>query len=166
MWDRLYLICHLFESTVQVLAEAGSAGLSVTDIARQIQKQGLRDLRGSKTPEASIGGALSRDILFTRTAPATYALTASLSSTRKLQSGESTVPLTLPKPQTPAGTVAAAQGTGQTSADGLAVLKSEGDEAAVGGTGAVKSDADMVAADGAAVVKGENGETEPVQVCV
>ncbi|MEW5303073.1 MAG: hypothetical protein WDW36_005801 [Sanguina aurantia] len=107
----------------QVLAEAGPAGLSVTDIARQIQKQGLRDLRGSKTPEASIGGALSRDILFTRTAPATYALSAALTSTRRLQSGESTVPLTFAK----AAVVGAAPPV--PAAAGAVVVKGEGGEA-------------------------------------
>jgi HB1, ASXL, restriction endonuclease HTH domain len=38
-----------------------------------MQKSGLRDLTTSKTPEASIAAALSRDIkLFERTAPSTY----------------------------------------------------------------------------------------------
>lgn len=37
----------------QVLAEAGPEGMRVEDIAREIQKQGLRDLRSSKTPEAT-----------------------------------------------------------------------------------------------------------------
>lgn len=121
------LTAHILRSlcplNFQVLAEAGPAGLSVTDIARQIQKQGLRDLRGSKTPEASIGGALSRDILFTRTAPATYALSAALTSTRRLQSGESTVPLTLAK----AAVVGAAAPVA--AAAGAVVVKSEGGEA-------------------------------------
>lgn len=46
----------------------------IAEIAKRIQKQGLRDLRTSKTPEASVAGGLSRDIVFTRVAPATYAL--------------------------------------------------------------------------------------------
>lgn len=58
----------------QVLAEAGPRGLMIAEIAKRIQKQGLRDLRTSKTPEASVAGGLSRDIVFTRVAPATYAL--------------------------------------------------------------------------------------------
>lgn len=38
-----------------------------------VQKSGLRDLTTSKTPEASIAAALSRDTkLFERTAPSTY----------------------------------------------------------------------------------------------
>lgn len=58
----------------QVLAEAGPEGLMIAEIAKRIQKQGLRDLRTSKTPEASVAGGLSRDIVFTRVSPATYAL--------------------------------------------------------------------------------------------
>lgn len=61
----------------QVLAEAGPEGLSIAEIAKRIQKQGLRDLRTSKTPEASVAGGLSRDVIFTRVAPATYALQVS-----------------------------------------------------------------------------------------
>ena len=34
-----------------VLAEAGPAGLNIAEIARRIQRSGLRDLRTSKTPE-------------------------------------------------------------------------------------------------------------------
>ncbi len=60
------------------MAEAGVTGLTIADIARKIQESGLRDLRTSKTPEASVAGALSRDALFVRTAPATYALSAIL----------------------------------------------------------------------------------------
>lgn len=42
-------------------------------IIQFIQKSGLRDLTTSKTPEASIAAALSRDTkLFERTAPSTY----------------------------------------------------------------------------------------------
>ncbi|KAG9159461.1 hypothetical protein Leryth_011009 [Lithospermum erythrorhizon] len=56
-----------------VLAFEGSRGLNVIDIADKIQKSGLRDLTTSKTPEASISVALSRDpILFERIAPSTY----------------------------------------------------------------------------------------------
>lgn len=41
------------------------------------KKSGLRDLTTSKTPEASIGAALSRDtLLFERTAPSTYCVRA------------------------------------------------------------------------------------------
>eukprot|EP00803_Ostreobium_quekettii_P007554 evm.model.scf_591.1 EVM.evm.TU.scf_591.1 scf_591:13568-18861(-) len=57
-----------------VLVEAGPEGLPVQEIARRIQKQGLRDLSTSKTPEASVVGALSRDLVFCRVAPATYAV--------------------------------------------------------------------------------------------
>ena len=38
---------------MQVLAEAGPDGMRVEEIAREIQLRGFRDLRTSKTPEAS-----------------------------------------------------------------------------------------------------------------
>ncbi|KAL1537842.1 homeobox-DDT domain protein RLT1-like [Salvia divinorum] len=56
-----------------VLALEGSQGLNVIELAEKIQKSGIRDLTTSKTPEASISVALSRDpILFERIAPSTY----------------------------------------------------------------------------------------------
>ncbi|KAL6610783.1 hypothetical protein ACP70R_040752 [Stipagrostis hirtigluma subsp. patula] len=56
-----------------VLSLEGSKGLTILEVAEKIQKSGLRDLTTSKTPEASISAALSRDTkLFERTAPCTY----------------------------------------------------------------------------------------------
>ncbi|XP_061355040.1 homeobox-DDT domain protein RLT2-like isoform X2 [Gastrolobium bilobum] len=56
-----------------VLSVEGSNGLNILEVANKIQKSGLRDLTTSKTPEASIAAALSRDTkLFERTAPSTY----------------------------------------------------------------------------------------------
>ncbi|KAJ4847083.1 hypothetical protein Tsubulata_040919 [Turnera subulata] len=56
-----------------VLSLEGSQGLTILEVADKIQKSGLRDLTTSKTPEASIAAALSRDSkLFERTAPSTY----------------------------------------------------------------------------------------------
>ncbi|KAF7805973.1 homeobox-DDT domain protein RLT2 isoform X1 [Senna tora] len=56
-----------------VLSLEGSNGLTILEVADKIQKSGLRDLTTSKTPEASIAAALSRDTkLFERTAPSTY----------------------------------------------------------------------------------------------
>ncbi|KAJ3670695.1 hypothetical protein LUZ60_008121 [Juncus effusus] len=56
-----------------VLSLEGSQGLTILEVADRIQKSGLRDLTTSKTPEASIAAALSRDVkLFERTAPSTY----------------------------------------------------------------------------------------------
>ncbi|XP_077212458.1 homeobox-DDT domain protein RLT2-like [Tasmannia lanceolata] len=56
-----------------VLSLEGSKGLTILQVADKIQKSGLRNLRTSKTPEASIAAALSRDAtLFERTAPSTY----------------------------------------------------------------------------------------------
>ncbi|KAK7405008.1 hypothetical protein VNO78_06134 [Psophocarpus tetragonolobus] len=56
-----------------VLSLEGSKGLNILEVADKIQKSGLRDLTTSKTPEASIAAALSRDTkLFERTAPSTY----------------------------------------------------------------------------------------------
>ncbi|KAL8151093.1 hypothetical protein V2J09_020901 [Rumex salicifolius] len=58
-----------------VLSLEGSRGLNILDVADRIQKSGLRDLTTSKTPEASIAAALSRDTkLFERVAPSTYCL--------------------------------------------------------------------------------------------
>ncbi|XP_072950973.1 homeobox-DDT domain protein RLT2-like isoform X1 [Typha angustifolia] len=56
-----------------VLSLEGGRGLTIIEVAEKIQKSGLRDLTTSKTPEASIAAALSRDTkLFERTAPSTY----------------------------------------------------------------------------------------------
>ncbi|EPS59671.1 hypothetical protein M569_15134, partial [Genlisea aurea] len=56
-----------------ILSVEGSTGLSILEAADKIQRSGLRDLTTSKTPEASISAALSRDTkLFERTAPSTY----------------------------------------------------------------------------------------------
>ncbi|XP_057955168.1 homeobox-DDT domain protein RLT2 isoform X3 [Malania oleifera] len=56
-----------------ILSLEGSKGLTILEVADKIQKSGLRDLTTSKTPEASIAAALSRDVkLFERTAPSTY----------------------------------------------------------------------------------------------
>ncbi|XP_047946305.1 homeobox-DDT domain protein RLT2 isoform X1 [Salvia hispanica] len=56
-----------------ILSLEGDKGLSILEVAERIQRSGLRDLTTSKTPEASISAALSRDTkLFERTAPSTY----------------------------------------------------------------------------------------------
>ncbi|XP_042409770.1 homeobox-DDT domain protein RLT2-like isoform X1 [Zingiber officinale] len=56
-----------------ILSLEGSRGLTILEAADKIQRSGLRDLTTSKTPEASIAAALSRDTkLFERTAPSTY----------------------------------------------------------------------------------------------
>ncbi|XP_061341547.1 homeobox-DDT domain protein RLT1 isoform X2 [Gastrolobium bilobum] len=60
-----------------VLSLEGSKGLTVIELAEKIQKSGLRDLTTSKTPEASISVALTRDAkLFERIAPSTYRVRA------------------------------------------------------------------------------------------
>ncbi|XP_050380666.1 homeobox-DDT domain protein RLT2 isoform X2 [Argentina anserina] len=60
-----------------VLSLEGSKGLNILEVADRIQKSGLRDLTTSKTPEASIAAALTRDSkLFERTAPSTYCVRA------------------------------------------------------------------------------------------
>eukprot|EP00258_Populus_trichocarpa_P020970 XP_024436989.1 homeobox-DDT domain protein RLT1 isoform X1 [Populus trichocarpa] len=60
-----------------VLSLEGSKGLTVLELADRIQKSGLRDLTTSKTPEASISVALTRDQkLFERIAPSTYCVRA------------------------------------------------------------------------------------------
>uniref|UniRef100_A0A7N0U4U5 Homeobox-DDT domain protein RLT1 n=1 Tax=Kalanchoe fedtschenkoi TaxID=63787 RepID=A0A7N0U4U5_KALFE len=56
-----------------ILSLEGSKGITILEVADKIQKSGLRDLTTSRTPEASIAAALSRDTtLFERTAPSTY----------------------------------------------------------------------------------------------
>ncbi|GLJ54616.1 hypothetical protein SUGI_1173340 [Cryptomeria japonica] len=56
-----------------VLSLEGGNGLTILEVAEKIQESGLRDLTTSKTPEASIAAALSRDSnLFERVAPSTY----------------------------------------------------------------------------------------------
>ncbi|PON60635.1 Octamer-binding transcription factor [Trema orientale] len=60
-----------------VLSLEGSKGLTVLELADKIQKSGLRDLTTSRTPEASISVALTRDAkLFERIAPSTYRVRA------------------------------------------------------------------------------------------
>ncbi|KAK7362794.1 hypothetical protein VNO77_04916 [Canavalia gladiata] len=60
-----------------VLSLEGGEGLTVLELAEKIQKSGLRDLTTSKTPEASISVALTRDAkLFERIAPSTYRVRA------------------------------------------------------------------------------------------
>lgn len=63
-------------SAAQVLAEAGPDGLSVGEIVRRIQSSGLRDLRSSRNPDASVSGALARDVIFWKVSPARFALHA------------------------------------------------------------------------------------------
>lgn len=56
-----------------VLSLEGSKGLTVSELAKKIQKSGLRDLSKSKRPDTSISTAMSRDLnLFERIAPSTY----------------------------------------------------------------------------------------------
>jgi hypothetical protein len=43
-------------------------------LVREIGQRGLRNLSTSKNPEASLTGALSREVLFQRLKPGTYAL--------------------------------------------------------------------------------------------
>ncbi|GAU32463.1 hypothetical protein TSUD_64130 [Trifolium subterraneum] len=60
-----------------VLSLESGEGLNVIELAEKIQKSGLRDLTTSKTPEASISVALTRDAkLFERVAPSTYCVRA------------------------------------------------------------------------------------------
>ncbi|KAJ0233722.1 Homeobox-DDT domain protein RLT1 [Hirschfeldia incana] len=64
-------------AALHVLSLEGSKGLTLIELADKIQKSGLRDLRTSKTPEASISVALTRDAkLFERIAPCTYCVRA------------------------------------------------------------------------------------------
>lgn len=69
----------------KILSEVGVEGLPVTEIVRRITERGYRNISGSKNPDASITGALSRDILFTRLGPATYALASIVTYTQRMQ---------------------------------------------------------------------------------
>jgi hypothetical protein len=60
-----------------------SATLSVVvslllQLVRRITERGYRNMASSKNREASVTGALSRDVLFTRLGPALYALAVSV----------------------------------------------------------------------------------------
>lgn len=59
---------------------------------RIIAERKLRSLVGSKNPEASLTGALSRDILFHRIKPGTYALQSIVTYHQRMQAaGKPTV---------------------------------------------------------------------------
>ncbi|KAF5834831.1 hypothetical protein DUNSADRAFT_8371 [Dunaliella salina] len=60
----------------QVLAEVGPEGLPIAEMAHRIHESGLRDFKYTKQPEATVAGALARDVLFTRVGPAQYALSS------------------------------------------------------------------------------------------
>ncbi|KAK9835073.1 hypothetical protein WJX81_008591 [Elliptochloris bilobata] len=90
-----------------VLAEAGPAGLNIAEIARRIQRSGMRDLRTSKTPEASVVAALSRDVVFGRVAAGTYAL-ASLATPRWGADGAPAAAAAQPPPPPPQAVAASA----------------------------------------------------------
>jgi hypothetical protein len=47
-------------------------------LVREISERGLRRVCSSKNPEASLTGSLSREVLFTRLKPGTYALQVGL----------------------------------------------------------------------------------------
>jgi hypothetical protein len=91
-----------------VLRDAGYEGLRCEEIARRIQDRKLRDLRTSKTPDASVAGALGRDVLFERIAPATYALQSARAKYARLG---------IPGP--PAGGGGAVAGGGESPGEGV-----------------------------------------------
>lgn len=57
----------------------------VVQLVRLIAERGLRSLAGSKNPEASLTGALSRDLLFVRLKPGTYALQSVVTYHQRMQ---------------------------------------------------------------------------------
>mmetsp|Transcript_4546 Transcript_4546/g.12680 ORF Transcript_4546/g.12680 Transcript_4546/m.12680 type:complete len:1365 (+) Transcript_4546:425-4519(+) len=67
-----------------VLSREGPAGLTVNEIAQHIAAEELFDFSNTKTPEASVAVSLSRDLLFYRVAPGTYALTSVVSYSLRL----------------------------------------------------------------------------------
>ncbi len=66
-----------------------------------MQKKGLRDLKTTKTPEASIAGAMARDVLFVRVAQSTFALQSVIVHHRKILSTSKHAERT-PPPDAPA----------------------------------------------------------------
>eukprot|EP00963_Diacronema_lutheri_P000373 scaffold24_cov341-Pavlova_lutheri.AAC.62 len=70
-----------------VLSHAGPEGLSVTEIAEQVEAQKLRDFSTTRTPEASIAAALSKDVLFRRLSPTQFALQTLAANHRKATNG-------------------------------------------------------------------------------
>lgn len=64
------------------LTDVGPEGMHVTEVTERVKMGGLRDLATSKTPEASVAGALGKDVVFARIAPARYALHAIVAETR------------------------------------------------------------------------------------
>ena len=61
---------------MQVLAEVDAEGINTAELARRIQRSGLRDLRSSKRPEASLAGARAGEAFFCRVALPPFALQA------------------------------------------------------------------------------------------
>ena len=91
-----------------MLSEVDHNGMNITEVAKRIQERGLRDLRTSKTPEASVAGALSRDVVFCRVKPSTYALQAIVAHHNRLvAAGRST-----PAPDAAATAAGAAEANG------------------------------------------------------
>ena len=60
-----------------VLLQAGAEGLTLTQMVAEMQRQKLRNFtknQTSKTPEATLSGALLRDVVFHRLSPTSYCL--------------------------------------------------------------------------------------------
>lgn len=70
-----------------VLSHAGPEGLSATEITEQVEAQKLRDFSTTRTPEASIAAALSKDVLFRRLSPTHFALQTLAANHRKAANG-------------------------------------------------------------------------------
>ena len=111
------LICHLF-LPFQVLSETGPSGLTLSDIAYRMQKNGLRDLKTIRHPEASIAQAMSRDAVFVRVAPSTFALQSVITHQRRL--------LAKQEQRTPMPKEASAGGAPQTEPSSAAKAPDEG----------------------------------------
>ncbi|KAG1674622.1 hypothetical protein FOA52_001871 [Chlamydomonas sp. UWO 241] len=159
-------------ATWLVLAEAGPAGLPVGEIARRITRLGLRDLKATRTREASLAGAMARDVLFVRVAQSTFALGSVVTHHKALAGGGSA-----PPPPTKAEGAAGAGRGVQAPAPGEATVKTEGGAAAAapvavkveGGAPAAAPAAPAAAAASAAAAAtngGASGSNEPAGVPV
>jgi hypothetical protein len=130
-------LCY-YVDVFQVLSEVDHNGMNITEVAKRIQERGYRDLRTSKTPEASVAGALSRDVVFCRVKPSTYALQAIVAHHNRLVAAERNTPV--PDAEAAAGGGGGSDGTQQQPKQEGRVEGAEGAAAGGGGEGGVKDE--------------------------
>jgi hypothetical protein len=70
---------------LQILVEADHNGMCLEDITAAIEARGLRAFAGSRAPEASVAGALSRDAIFQKVKPNFWALQPHIQHLQKVE---------------------------------------------------------------------------------